>query len=179
MFPVLETERLHLVQITKEHVESFYSIMSQEEVMKYYGMNSLKNIDEAQRIIDSFENTYRSRRGIRWGITLKETDEFAGTLGLNNLNLWSKKAEIGFELAPLHWNKGISTEAVTEVLRYAFGELNLYRVGAVTYPQNKPSIQLLKRLGFSKEGLLRGYLHQNNQFHDAFIFSLLRTEWEW
>lgn len=70
------------------------------------------------------------------------------------------------------------TEAVREILRYSFEDLEIYRIGAITYPQNEPSIQLLKRLGFTEEGLLRGYLYQNNQSHNALVFSLLRTEWQ-
>lgn len=176
-FPELETNRLNLVQVREEHTESFFEIMSKDEVTKYYGMNSLRSIEDARKIVEAFQSTYESKRGIRWGIVLKDTGDFVGTLGLNNLSTYSKKAEIGFELHPSHWNNGITSEAVKEVLRYSFEYLELIRIGAVTYPQNEPSIQLLERLGFTKEGLLRGYLYQNNQSHDAFIFSLLRTEW--
>lgn len=177
-FPILETKRLKLVQVEKEHTQSFYDIMSRDEVTKYYGMESLKSIEDASKIVESFQNTYESKRGIRWGIVLRETGEFVGTLGLNNLITWSKKAEIGFELHPSYWNKGITTEAVKEVLRYSFEDLEIFRIGAITYPQNEPSKQLLKRLGFNEEGLLRGYLYQNNQSHNALVFSLLRTEWQ-
>ncbi|MBO8173313.1 MAG: GNAT family N-acetyltransferase [Bacillaceae bacterium] len=177
-FPELQTERLMLVQVQKEHAESFYAIMSRDEVTRYYGMDSLNSLDEAVKIIESFQDTFESKMGIRWGIVLKETGEFVGTVGLNHLSLWNKRAEVGFELHPSHWHKGIATEAVKEVIRYAFEDLGLFRIGAVTYPQNEPSIQLLKRLGFSKEGLLRGYLYQHNQSHDALLFSVLRTEWK-
>ncbi|PQD95656.1 GNAT family N-acetyltransferase [Pradoshia eiseniae] len=176
-YPELETNRLNLVQVKEEHTESFFEIMSKDEVTKYYGMDSLKSLEEASKVVESFQSTYENKRGIRWGIVLKDTGNFVGTLGLNNLSTWSKKAEIGFELHPSHWNKGIAFEAVKEVLRYSFENLELFRIGAVTYPQNDPSIHLLNRLGFTKEGLLRGYLYQNNQSHDSLIFSLLSTEW--
>ncbi|MGV3489183.1 MAG: GNAT family N-acetyltransferase [Tuberibacillus sp.] len=58
----------------------------------------------------------------------------------NHLNTWSKKAEIGFERHPSHWHKGIVTEATKEVLRYSFLDLDLYRMGAVTFPKNDASI---------------------------------------
>ena len=178
VFPELQTDRLRLVQIEEKHTDSYFEIMSKDKVTKYYGMESLKNLEDATKIIDSFERTYKSNRGIRWGIVLKETGEFIGTAGLNNLSVPGKKAEIGYELHPLHWNKGLTAEAVKEVLNYSFTELGLFRMGAVTYPQNTSSIQLLNRLGFIEEGLLRGYLYQADQSHDALIFSLLRTEWK-
>lgn len=176
-FPILITERLNLVQVSKKHSESYFDIMSRDEVTKYYGMDSLKTIEDADLIIDSMHNTFVNNKGMRWAILLQNTETFVGTVGLNNLNLQGKKAEIGYELHPYYWNKGITTEAVKEVLRYSFEELQLFRMGAVTYPQNEPSIYLLQRLGFKKEGLLRGYLYQNQQNHAACVFSLLRTEW--
>ncbi|MFC4560158.1 GNAT family N-acetyltransferase [Virgibacillus kekensis] len=176
-FKEMETERLWLVKITDEHTQRYFDIMSNDDVTRYYGMNSLESIEEAERLIKSFRVTFENRRGARWGLVWKDTGEFIGTVGLNNLNLRSKKAEVGFELHPDYWQKGITTEAVKAVLRYAFEELNLYRMGAVTFPQNKASITLLERIGFQKEGLLRGYLYQNDRSHDVLIFSLLSTEY--
>lgn len=46
--------------------------MSKDEVTKYYGMDSLKSIDDASKIVESFQKTYESNRGIRWGIVLKK-----------------------------------------------------------------------------------------------------------
>ncbi len=176
-FQQLETERLHLVQITQEHTDRLFTIFSREDVIRYYGMDRLTSMDQASKIIDSFQSHFEKKQAIRWGIVLKETGEFIGTLGLNNLSLWSKKAEIGFELHPDFWKMGLTSEAVKVVLDYSFTELNLFRMGAVTYPQNEASINLLTGLGFKEEGRLRGYLYQNQQSHDALIFSLLKPEW--
>ncbi|MCT2536884.1 GNAT family N-acetyltransferase [Aquibacillus koreensis] len=176
-FPQLETDRLHLVQIKDEYTQSYYEIMSRNDVTKYYGMDSLKSKEEARQFIDFFQKAYDEQRAIRWGIVIKESGEFIGTVGLNNLNTSKKKAEIGYELHPTFWRKGFTNEVVKEVLQYSFEELELYRVGAVTYPQNEASIQLLKRLSFVQEGLLRGYLYQDQQSHDALIFSLIEPDW--
>ncbi|MRG87160.1 GNAT family N-acetyltransferase [Salinibacillus xinjiangensis] len=176
-FPTLETDRLALVRMTNHYLHSYYDIMSRDEVTKYYSMESLKSVEDAENIISSMKTTFESGRGIRWGIVLNDKDKFVGTIGLNHLNTYSKKAEVGFEIHPEFWNEGITSEAVSEVLRYSFEELGLFRMGAVTYPQNKTSIHVLKKFGFSKEGVLRGYIYQNQQSHDACVFSLLRSEW--
>ncbi|MTW86579.1 GNAT family N-acetyltransferase [Virgibacillus dakarensis] len=177
-FPTLETERLNLVQIGHQHQQSFFDIMSRDDVTEYYGMESLHSEEEAQQIINHFRENYKSERGIRWGMVLKNTQEFIGTVGLNNLNIKGKKAEIGFELHPSYWQKGYVTEAINEVLGYSFIDLELYRIGAVTFPDNTASNNLLKKIGFVFEGKLRGYLYQNKQSHDALICSMLNTEWK-
>ncbi|MGI2328286.1 GNAT family N-acetyltransferase [Planococcus sp. YIM B11945] len=177
-FPTLETDRLRLVQIGQEYAKPFFDIMSRDEVTRYYGMDSLASPEEAVRIIDSFQTGFELNRGIRWGMVLKETGEFIGTIGLNNLNVKGKKAEVGYELHPDFWGKRIVREANKAVLAYAFNELDLFRMGAVTFPENKASSSVLKKLGFVEEGRLRGYLYQNHQSHDALIFSLLKPEWQ-
>lgn len=177
-FPTLQTERLELVKIGQHYVEQFYDIMSRDEVTRYYGMDSLASMEEAAQIIDSFQTSFEGSRGIRWGIIVKQSGRFAGTIGLNNLNLRGKKAEVGYELHPDYWGQGIVREANKAVLQYAFMELDLFRIGAVTFPENTVSSGLLKKLGFTEEGRLRGYLYQQHRSYDALVFSLLKTEWE-
>ncbi|WP_156288690.1 GNAT family N-acetyltransferase [Oceanobacillus salinisoli] len=176
-FPKLETKRLYLLQVSQRYKRDLYEILSLDEVTKYYGKENLESIDEATDLIDNFYRLFQQNRSIRWGMVLKDTEQFIGTVGLNNLNLLNKKGEIGYELHPTYWRRGITSEAVREVLSYAFNKLGLFRIGAVTFPENIASNQLLKKMGFKQEGLLRGYLHQNNQSHDAVMHSLLKPEW--
>ncbi|WP_203333443.1 GNAT family N-acetyltransferase [Planococcus beigongshangi] len=177
-FPVLETPRLQLVQIGPEHTDALFDILSRDEVTRYYGMDSIEDRLIAEKMIQAFQFGFESQRSFRWGLQLKGSGEFIGTIGLNNLNVGSKKSEIGYELHPAYWRKGLAKEAVLEVLRYAFTELALYRMGAVTYPANEASSGMLKKLGFKEEGKLRGYLYQRGKSHDALIFSLLEPEWK-
>ncbi|WP_077324688.1 GNAT family N-acetyltransferase [Virgibacillus siamensis] len=176
-FPVLETNRLNLIHIDHQFDQNFYDIMSNDDVTEFYGMESLESVEQAKAIIDSFQQLFEAERCIRWGMVLHPSDEFIGTIGLNNLNVKGKKAEIGFELDPDQWRKGITTEAINEVLRYSFEVLDLYRIGAVAFPANTASNSLLKKIGFAQEGKLRGYLFQNGHSHDAFVYSILRDEW--
>ncbi|WP_298473171.1 GNAT family N-acetyltransferase [uncultured Psychrobacillus sp.] len=177
-FPILKTERLNLIEINEEHVASIYSIFSNEAVIQYYGMSPLTSVDQAAAMVKSFANGFEQKRSMRWGIVWQETGELIGTVGLNNLALHSKRTEIGYDLLPAHWRKGIVTEAVEAVIDYCFNELKLFRIGAVTFPQNKASFALLLKMGFEKEGVLKGYLYQDTESHDAFIFSITQPEWK-
>lgn len=176
-FPILNTQRLTLTKVEESDAVRFFDIMSRDEVTVYYGMDSLTYQEEAVEIIRSFDAIWSANRGVRWAIRLKENNEFIGTIGLNNLNKKAKKTEIGYELHPDYWHQSYAQEAIHVVLTYVFTELDLYRVGAVTFPENTASNRLLEKLGFTLEGRLRGYLHQRNQSHDAYMFSLLKTDW--
>jgi [ribosomal protein S5]-alanine N-acetyltransferase len=177
-FPTLETERLKLVEITPKHAERLFEIFSLDEVTKYYGAETFTEIEEAIKLIEMFQKNFYEKRAFRWGIILKENNQLIGTTGLNGLQLKNKKAEIGYELHPSYWRKGYTTEAIKEVLRYSFGELELNRIGAVVYIENQASFNLLKKLGFCKEGELRDYLYQNNKYHTTHMLSILKHEWD-
>ena len=176
-FPELETARLRLVQIHAEHIDALFGILSKDQVTKYYGMDSLEDRVIAEKMVEAFQTGFEAQRSYRWGLEVKETGKFIGTIGLNNYNSGAKKTEIGYELHPEFWRKGLAKEAVLEVIRYAFEELGLHRMGAVTYPANETSSGMLKGIGFKEEGTLRGYLYQRGESHDALIFSLLAPEW--
>lgn len=177
-FPILETKRLKLIEITHQHMESVFEILSLEKVTRFYGTNPFALQAEATSLIDMFHKNYLEKRGIRWGIKLKENQKIIGTIGLNVLHLKNKRAEIGYELHPDYWRKGFASEAIKEVLRFSFEQLELYRIGAIVYPENDASLLLLKKMGFTNEGLLRGYIRQNDHFYDTFVLSILKEEWQ-
>jgi ribosomal-protein-alanine N-acetyltransferase len=177
-FPILETKRLKLIEITHKHTDYLFEILSLEEVTRFYGTNRFSLQVEATQLIDMFHKNFLEKRGIRWGIKLKENQRIIGTVGLNGLQLKNKRAELGYELHSSFWRMGYASEAIKEVLGFSFNQLDLYRIGAMVYPENEASIKLLIKLGFMKEGLLRGYIRQNNQFHDTYVLSLLEPEWK-
>ena len=174
MFPILETERLLLREIIKEDAQSIYNCFSNNDVTRYYGLDTLTSIEQAEQFVDLFSKNYIEKRGIRWGIEIKDKEGIIGTIGFNAWSPKHKKAEIGFELNPKYWQKGYATEAVSKVISYGFEEFDLTRIGAVVFIENKASNELLRKLGFEKEGVLRNYLYQNGEPHDTYIYSILK-----
>lgn len=69
------------------------------------------------------------------------------------------------------------TEALREVLNYGFSELKLHRIEALVAESNIPSIRLLKRFGFTKEGTMREDYVVNGVSEDSDCYSLLKWEW--
>jgi [ribosomal protein S5]-alanine N-acetyltransferase len=174
MFPFLETERLVLREITEADAAGIFACFSNADVTQYYGQETLENIEQAKGFVTFFSESYREKKGIRWGMELKRTREFIGTIGFNALSLKHKRAEIGYELHPDHWRKGYATEAITKVLDYGFNDLGLTRIGAVVFVENVASNQLLLSLGFEKEGVLKKYMYQNGINHDTYVYGLLK-----
>lgn len=176
MFPILETERLILREITEEDVEGIFACFSNNSVTRYYGLEKLESIEQARQLVSSFTNNYSVKRGIRWGMERKGTKGIIGTIGFNNMVPKHKRAEIGYELHPNYWRKGYGSEAACKILSYGFREMGLTRIGAVVFTENEASNNLLLKIGFQKEGLLRDYMYQNGDSHDTYMYSIINKK---
>lgn len=174
MFPVLETKRLMLREIRKEDVPEIYACFSDPQVTRFYGQEPFTSIDQAAQLVDFFAKNCSERRGIRWGIERKGIKGLIGTAGFNSWAPSHKRAEIGYELYPRYWQHGYAGEAVSRIISYGFDDLQLNRIGAVVFIENHSSNELLKKLGFKKEGVLRDYMQQNGSSYNKNVYSLLK-----
>nr|WP_272893759.1 GNAT family protein [Heyndrickxia oleronia] len=175
VFPLLETERLSLRKIEKEDAEDIFRCFSDPDVTRYYGQESFTSFEQAEQIIEMFNHNYKERRGIRWGMELKDRKGIIGSIGFNAWVPKYKRAEIGYELHPGFWRKGYASEAVKAVVDYGFNHLDLNRIGAVVFLENTASNDLLIKLGFEKEGVLRNYIYQNGISYDTNVYSLVKN----
>lgn len=75
--------------------------------------------------------------------------------------------------------KGYGTQALQMLLRFAFAELNLFRVSAIVPEYNLGAIALVKKHGFVQEVARRKSLERDNRRWDLYVFGLLRDEWQY
>jgi RimJ/RimL family protein N-acetyltransferase len=73
--------------------------------------------------------------------------------------------------------KGYGSQALSLLLRYAFGELNLYRLTAVVPAYNEGAIRLFQKFGFMEEIRRRKALNRDGECWDLLSFGLLSSEW--
>ncbi|MBT2757649.1 GNAT family N-acetyltransferase [Mesobacillus foraminis] len=177
-FPRLETKRLVLREVTTEDSNSLLKYLSDEEVMKYYGLDPFQSINDALDEISWYQSIQKNKTGIRWGITLKDQGAVIGSCGFHNSVSQHFRTEIGFELSKEHWGKGIAFEAVQAIISYGFEQLDLQRIEALIEPPNSSSQRLVEKLGFIREGLLRNYEFTCGKFDDLYMYSLLKQDFD-
>jgi len=178
-FPHLETERLMLRRMTMDDAEFYLRHMSEPSIVSMETFEAPENMNAAIEALREYcVDIFTKDQGIRWGIELKGTPELIGTCGFYKWVKHAHHAEIGYDLDPEHRRKGIMTEALTAMLEYMFTSVELNRVQALVDPGNQPSIKLITKLGFSKEGVLRSYSYFRGKYLDDVVFSLLRREWK-
>ncbi|NIF05758.1 GNAT family N-acetyltransferase [Chryseobacterium sp. Tr-659] len=172
-FPVLETERLILRQLTLNDSQDLFEYFSLDEVMEYYDLDTFKTLEDSQQIIQHFNTEFDKGKGFRWALELKSEKKVIGTCGYHNWYREHFRAEIGYELNPKFWKQSYMKEAVLPILTFGFETMRLHRIDAFIDPANISSEKLLTSLNFSKEGILKDFFFEKGKFVDATIFGLI------
>jgi ribosomal-protein-alanine N-acetyltransferase len=112
-------------------------------------------------------------------ICVNEIHQIAGTITLSQIFRKAFcNAYLGYLLSANFTGKGFMTEAVGLVLKHAFTNLKLHRVEANVQPQNTPSINVLQRCGFTKEGFSRKYLKISGKWRDHERWAIIKEDWK-
>ena len=105
------------------------------------------------------------------------SDQLLGGLTLGGVRRGvAQAATLGYWMGAPHAGKGRMTRAVSAVVRFAFDSMRLHRIEAACIPDNAPSISLLERNGFQREGFARAYLKINDAWRDHILLALLEGE---
>lgn len=176
-FPVLQTDRLELVEIKECHLRDILDLFGNENVIKFYNLLPFENEQDAQKFIDWYHIRFKDGLGFRWGISIKGEKNIIGTIGFNNFTK-KHRANIGYDLKPEYWNNGYITEALNEIIDFGFNQLEINRIEAEVMQGNESSERVLYKLNFKKEGILRQWMFWNEKYYDMSMFALLRIEYE-
>lgn len=171
----IHTNRLILKSITPSVIHGFFNTKSKEEIIQFFGT------DEA-----GYEH-YRTmhEKGMEahnislyfFLLTDKLSGMPMGECGFHSLNKKHRRAELFYSLRnDSYKQKGFMSEALELVLAFGFNELGLHRIEALVADWNIPSVKLLKKYGFVKEGTMREDYCVNGRNEDSDCYSLLKTD---
>jgi RimJ/RimL family protein N-acetyltransferase len=177
-FPQLQGKRVRLRGPRNDDVDALFALFSDPAVMRYWSRPPMTTLGEAQGLVGEMLDSFEQRSLFNWMVTARDDDSVIGTCTLFRIDPRHRHAEIGYALRSDHWGRGIASEAVALVLDWAFRRLDLQRVEADIDPRNDGSRQLLARLGFSSEGVMRQRFFVGDDATDSEIFGLLAEDWQ-
>ena len=97
----------------------------------------------------------------------KSTRIVVGNGGISSVMFCPGNFEVGYQLAPSVWGKGIATQCCKMLIQMTFTELNGYKVNADLYGQNKGSMRVLEKAGLVKEGEQMDYYKIDEDCFDS------------
>ncbi|MBI1936869.1 MAG: GNAT family N-acetyltransferase [Ignavibacteriales bacterium] len=175
--PILETGRLLLRELTVLDTDDIFEYASQPETIIYLPWESHKSQDDTLSFLKMVSEKFSTSDNINWGIEFKSKRKIIGSIEIRKWNDINRCGDIGYALSPAYWNKGIMSEALRRVIKFAFEELNLNRVEAHCDENNTGSYRVMEKAGMKYEGTLRQKVFVKGQFVSMKLYSLLQSEY--
>ncbi len=134
---------------------------------------------QKQMLSEDKANMERGQLVKLWLCKAEEPDRVIGSVALSNIVRGAfQSCHLGYRLDGAEQGKGYMTEAVKEIVSYAFQKLGLHRIEANIMPRNLASLKVTEKLGFYHEGLSKHYLRINGKWEDHIHMVLLNEEIE-
>ena len=130
-----------------------------------------------RRRLRRYAEDQRSDAAYAFLIFRTQDSALVGGLTLANIRRGVAQAgSIGYWTGRPFANQGYMSAAVRALVPFCFGSLRLHRLEAACIPTNKPSIALLEKVGFEREGYARGYLCINGAWQDHLLYARLKGD---
>jgi ribosomal-protein-serine acetyltransferase len=174
--PVREDVELRLLE--ERHAETIFKVVDRNRAYLREWLpwvDATNAEDDTLSFIRSMRDQFANNQSITAGIW--QRDRFIGTIGVHKINRLHHKAELGYWLDQAFQGRGIMTDVCRVMITHLFTELDLNRVEIHCGTGNAKSIAVPRRLKFALEGTLREAGFSKGQFHDLYVFGMLRKDW--
>lgn len=177
-FETIQTERLILRKITPEVHRYVHRTFTEEALREFFAITSEEGFIREKKMYTDGLTTFN--KSFLWFHLLDKTSNaHIGWCGYHTWYVDHARAEIGYGLYDdVYKEKGLMTEAMRVVLDFGFNDMKLNRVEALLADYNIPSLKLVERFGFRKEGVLRGHYFVDGVAEDSVVYGLLASEYK-
>jgi ribosomal-protein-alanine N-acetyltransferase len=176
-FPIITTERLTMRS---------FELSDASEVQRMAGSSQIAattaNIPHpyldgmAEDWISKHQNWFEEGISVDFAIELKSSKKLIGNISLI-INKANHRAEIGYWVGEEFWNQGYCTEAMKEVIRYAFTSRVINKITCRHIMTNPASGKVMMKSGLVQEGYFRQDIYKNGHYFDTLVYGLLKSDW--
>jgi RimJ/RimL family protein N-acetyltransferase len=129
---------------------------------------------DARAFIEQSQSTWELEEAYGFAI-VEDAGELLGAIGMRMRRF--RTGHIGYWVAAHARGRGVASDALRALSRWAIEELGLKRLELVTDPENVASQRVAEKAGFRREGILRSALeYRDGSRSDSVVFSLLPEE---
>jgi [ribosomal protein S5]-alanine N-acetyltransferase len=172
--PTLETERLLLREVAVADALDLHEYFSDPEIMRYTSNFPIGTIQETEGILRRSSKYLALYDSFRFAIVRKSDSKAIGTIDLHSFSTMHHRMEIGYMLTRAYWDYGYMTEAVKEIIRFAFEEMGMHRVEAECQTENIRSMRLAERCGMTLEATRLENEINKGRFVSNHVYAILR-----
>lgn len=156
---------------------ALFHLASDPVVTQWFSWGPYRETAEARAYLDRLPE----QRAQATQLDLLQVHRDRGPVGITGLSEFSfrdRRAMVGSWLGRDAWGIGANTESKALMAHLSFEVLGLHRLGAYANPLNGRSVKALDKVGFVREGTLRGWHRHAGQQLDVHVYGMLREDWQ-
>ena len=120
--------------------------------MRYIGDGKVSSRARITASMRRIPRVYRIWPGLgSWRASRRDTGAYIGWFTLKYVPD-TVEVEIGYRLLREAWGQGFATEGASELVRYGFDTVGLYRIIGLTHRDNVASQRVLTKIGLGRRG---------------------------
>ncbi|MFI2029500.1 GNAT family N-acetyltransferase [Streptomyces buecherae] len=160
------------------HAEEYFTHIdrSREFIGRYIGLaDAAADLDSARAFLQSYADKTAADGGRIYGIWLDGT--LVGGVLFRVFDAREGTCEVGCWLEETATGRGLVTRAITVLIDWAVDVRGIHRVEWQADAANAASLKAAQRLGFVRDGVLRGSFARGGGRRDVEVWSALAPEW--
>lgn len=133
-----------------------------------------QTLDSVREFVDHIR---KSKDSYLFAIILNENGRHIGNTKIGPIDFNHMFGDVSYFIGETDfWKKGLATEAVSLITRFAFKHLGMHKCMAGVYASNKGSCRVLEKVGYRQEGRITAQYKSHNGWEDHIIYGLLNEE---
>ena len=172
----LEDEKVILRIFEENDIPIWTSWFNDPEVTEFMNKGIFPNSIREQK--EHLQKIHLDKSTIQLAVINKENGVLAGIVALHKLNLIHRTGDISILIGDRReLRKSLATNAVALIVRHAFEKLNLNKLTAGMWSNNKGSEKCFIKNGFVSEGRKIQQYYYKMEYIDELNYGLLRSNW--
>jgi RimJ/RimL family protein N-acetyltransferase len=174
--PTLTGSVVTLRELRESDAQSLFVAMTNDEVTRF--------ISPPPATVEGFEKfiawTHRQRvagQYVCFAIVPRGSETAVGLFQIRSLEPAFGSAEWGFAVASEFWGTGVFGDGARLAVSFAFATLGAHRLEARASLANSRGNEALRKLGASREGILRKSFLRHGELHDQALWTLFADGW--
>lgn len=170
----LETKNLILRRFKESDAQGVYDSFINQDDYLYYFHQEKRSLEEEKKSLKGIDEKYKDNSYYNWVIVLKESNTIIGRANLM-VEEYNECVEINYAIDDRYSRKGYMSEALNEIIRFAFEEMEVNRFESCCVIENIASKRVMEKCNMKEEGILRKYVKLKDGYHDMYMFSLVKN----
>lgn len=176
----LENNRVRLTPLKIEDFENLVDFATHEPELWTYSLLQAGSPEKMKIYIEKALEGRKNKHTYAFAVFDKQTNQYAGSTRFYDIQIESAALQLGFTwYGKAFQGTGLNKNCKYLLLQFAFDVLNMERVEFRADNDNKRSINAMKGIGCTVEGVLRSNTYRTNGTRrDSIVLSILKNEWE-